>query len=162
MDVVVAEPTSPDFIDDISPNSLDTSPAPYSCSPPFHSPKCCDLSLSDPYVILEGNEADCCKSLGTFRGYDPFLDPYRPYLEGMPGEIALTIAFDYYADFSQVFGEFKRALTLFAPSFPVFSYSHHSKLHTAMHDKLLRALTASELTTRILSGREWLLSLIHI
>ena len=78
----------------------------------------------------------------------------------MPGEIVLIIAFDYSADFSQVFGEFKRALTLFAQSLPVFSYSHHSELHAAMHDKLLRALTASELMTRILSGKEWLMLLM--
>jgi len=72
----------------------------------------------------------------------------------------LIIAFDYSADFSQVFGEFKGALTLFAPSLPVFSYSHHSEMYAAMHDKLLRALTASELTTRILSGKEWLMLLM--
>ena len=137
MDVVVARPTSSDFIDDISPNSLDTSHAPYSCSPPSHSPKCCDLSLIDPHVILEGSVVDCCKSLGIFRGYDPLRDPYRPYLESMSGEIALTIAFDYSADFSQVFSEFERALTLFAPSLPVFFYSHHSELHAVMHGKLL-------------------------
>jgi len=143
VDVVVAGPTSPDFIDNISPNSLDTFHVFSSCSPPSHSSKCGDLLLIDPHVILEGNEVDCCKSLGTFRGYDRFLDPYRLCLEGMPGKIVFIIAFDYSANFSKVFDEFMRALTLFAPSLPVVSYSHHSETHIVMHDKLLRALTAS-------------------
>ena len=57
------------------------------------------------------------------------------------------------------FDEFKRELTLFAPSLLVFSYSHHSEMHAAVHSKLLRALTASELTTRILRDKEWLMLL---
>jgi len=52
VDVVVAGPTSPDFIDNISPNSLDTFHASSSCSQPSPSPKCYDMSLIDPYVIL--------------------------------------------------------------------------------------------------------------
>jgi len=72
----------------------------------------------------------------------------------------LIIAFDYSGDFSKVFDEFKRALTLFAPSLPMFSYSHHYEMYAAMHDKLLRALTASELTPRVLSDdEEWLMLL---
>ena len=72
----------------------------------------------------------------------------------------LITAFDYSADFSKAFDEFKRALTLFAPSLPVFSYSHHSEMHAAMHDKLLQVLTASELTPRVLSDdEEWLMLL---
>ena len=77
----------------------------------------------------------------------------------MPGEIVLIIAFDYSADFSKVFGEFKRALTLFAPSLLVFSHSHYFEMHAKAYDKLLRALTASALTTRILRGKEWLMLL---
>ena len=71
VDVVVAGPTSPDFIDNISLNSLNTFHASSSCSQPSHSPECFDILLIDPHVILDGNEVDCCKSLGTFRGYDP-------------------------------------------------------------------------------------------
>jgi len=66
----------------------------------------------------------------------------------------LIIAFDYSAHFSKAFNEFKRALILFAPSLPVFSYSHHSEMHATMHDKLLRALAAFELTPRVLSDDE--------
>jgi len=144
----------------IYPNSLEIFHAFSSYSPPSHSPMCCDMLLIDPHVILEGNEVDCCKSLGTFRGYDPFLDPYRLYLEGMSGKIVLITAFDYFTDFSKVFDEFKRALTLFAPSLSVFSYSYYSEMHAAMHDKLLRALTTFKLTPRVLrDDEEWLMLL---
>jgi len=67
--------------------------------------------------------------------------------------------FDHDFDFSMAFDEFKRALTLFAPSLLVFSYSHHSKMHAAVHDKLLRALTASDLSNGILRNKEWLMLL---
>ena len=159
MDAVAAVSSSLDFIDHVSQNPLDISSA-SSCSLPSPSPQYCDLSPIGSLVVLKGNLVDCSESLGTFRGYDPLLDPYRLYLEGMPREIALTIAFDYSADFSKAFDEFKRALILFAPSLPVFSYSRDSEMHAAMHDKLLRALTASELMSRVLSdNEEWLMLL---
>ena len=49
-------------------------------------------------------------------------------------------------DFSMASDKVKRTLTLVAPSFLVFSYSHHSKMHTTTYDKLLRVLTTSELS----------------
>ena len=159
MDVVVAVSPSPDLIDHVSPDPLDISHV-SSCSLPSLSPEYCDLLPIDSLAVLKGNVVDCSESLTTFRGYDPFLDPCRLYLEGMPGEIALIIAFDYSADFSKAFDEFKRALTLLTPSLPVLSYLHHSEIHGAMHDKLLRALTASELMSRVLSdNEEWLMLL---
>ena len=72
----------------------------------------------------------------------------------MPRKIEWTTFLDYYFNFSMAFDKFKRALTLFAPSLPVFPYSHHSEMHVAMHDKLLRALTASELMLEVLSDDE--------
>ena len=51
------------------------------------------------------------------------------------------------------FDEFKRPLTLFALSFLVFSYSHHSEMHAPTYDKLLRALTAFELSDLSLDAR---------
>jgi len=77
VDGMAAGPTSPDFVDNISPNSLDTFHASSSCSAPSASPKCCDMLLIDSHVILEGNEVDCPETLGTFRGYSPSLDPYN-------------------------------------------------------------------------------------
>ena len=99
--------------------------------------KYCDMLLLNPHVILEGNEVDCYKSLGTFRGYDPFLDPYRLYLEGMPGKIMLIFAFDYSADFSKAFDKFRRALVNFLRFIFECFYLHLSELHAQVFDKLL-------------------------
>jgi len=99
------------------------------------------------------------ESLGDIRGHNPSLDPYCAYLDDMPRKIEWTTFFDYYFDFAMAFDKFKRALTLFAPSLLVFSYSHCFEMHAKAHDKLLRALTAFELTTRILRDKEWLMLL---
>ena len=45
VDVVVAGPANPDFVDNISPNPHDTFHASSSCSPPSPSPECCDCLL---------------------------------------------------------------------------------------------------------------------
>jgi len=99
------------------------------------------------------------ESPGDIRGYNPSLDPSCAYLEDMPRKIEWTTSFDYYFNFSMAFGKYKTALTLFAQFLLVFSYSHHLEMHAQAHDKLLRALTNSELTTRILRGKEWLMLL---
>ena len=99
------------------------------------------------------------ESLGDVRGYNPSLDPYCAYLEDVPRKIMWSTFFDHDFDFSMALDKYKRALTLFAQSLLVFSYSHHLEMHAQAHDKLLRALTASELTTRILSDKEWLMLL---
>ena len=68
--------------------------------------------------------------------------------------------FDDTFDFSMAFDEFKRPLTFFAPSFLVFSYLHHSEMHALTFDKLLRALIASKLKTRVSRDKkEWLILL---
>jgi len=67
--------------------------------------------------------------------------------------------FDHTFGFSMVFDKLKRPLTLFASSFPVFSYSHQYEMCAITHDKLLRALTTSEPGTRVLRDMdEWLMS----
>jgi len=82
------------------------------------------------------------------------VDPYCTYLEDMPRKIEWTTFFDYYFDFSMAFDKFKRALTLFVPSLLAFSYSHYFEMHAKAHDKLLIALTASELAAQVLSAKE--------
>jgi len=68
-------------------------------------------------------------------------------------------SFFYHAfDFSIAFDEFKRPLTLFTPSLPMFSYSHHFDIHATTYDKLLRAWMASEWSDSILDA-EWLMLL---
>jgi len=52
VDVVVAGPPNPNFVDNISPNPLDTFPASSSCSPPSPSPSIviCYLLILMPYL----------------------------------------------------------------------------------------------------------------
>jgi len=112
VNVVVMGPANPDFVDNISPNSLDTFHISSSCSPPSPSPECCDRLLIDSYAILKGKEVDCSEFPRTFRVYDPSLAPYHLYLEDMLGKIVLTTAFDYSSYFSKAFAMFRRALIL--------------------------------------------------
>jgi len=64
------------------------------------------MLLADYHDMLEGNVVDCLESLGTFRWYDPSLDPYRSYLETMPAKTILTFAFDISKDFLRAFDKF--------------------------------------------------------
>ena len=159
VDAVAAVSSSPDLTDHVSLNPLDISPA-SSCSLPSPSPQYCDLSPIDSLAMLKGNVVDCFESLGAFRGYDPSLDPYSLYLEDMPRKIIFPFAFNHSADFSKAFDKFRRALTIT----PIFmlgcSYLHSSELQAQVFDKLLRALTASELAMRVLNAaEEWLMLL---
>ena len=77
----------------------------------------------------------------------------------MPRKIEWTTFFHYYFDFSIAFGKFKTALTLVATSLLMFSYLHSFEMHAKAHDKLLQALTASELIVRVLKDKEWLMLL---
>ena len=79
--------------------------------------------------MLEGNQVDYLDTLGTFRGYDPSLDPYHLYLEHLPGKIVLIIAFDYSSDFSNAFDKFRRALIIMRVFIFVCFYLHLSELH---------------------------------
>ena len=93
---------------------------------------------------------DCSKSLRTFGGYASSLDPYSLYLEDVPGKIIFIISYDHPTNFSKAFDKFMRALTI-TPTFMLgCSYLHSSELHAQVFDKLLRALTASELVAWIL------------
>jgi len=60
-------------------------------------------------------------------------------------KIMLLSAFDFSTDFSKAFDKFKRALVIIPRCMFWCSYSHLSELHAQIYDKLLRALTASEL-----------------
>jgi len=85
------------------------------------------------------------KSPGTFRDYAFSLDPYSLYQKDVLGKIMFTTSFDHSTNFSNAFDKFKRALTI-TPAFTIgCSYLHSSNLHAQVFDKLLRALTASEL-----------------
>jgi len=145
VDAEVTVTTSPNVVENISPDPLDTLHVSHSGSPPSFSPKCHNLSLVACHNMLEGNVIDCMDSLDTFKGYDPSLDPYSLYLGSMPVKIMLTTAFNFFTDFSMAFAKFRRALTIISIFLFKCSYLHPSELHAQVFDKLLRALTASEL-----------------
>jgi len=63
----------------------------------------------------------------------------------MLGKIILTSAFGYSFDFSKAFDMFSIALVIIHVFIFMCSYLHSSELHAQVFDKLLRALTASEL-----------------
>jgi len=90
------------------------------------------------------------ESLGAIRGYSPSCNPYCAYLEDVPRKIMCSPFFKHaFGFFLMTFGKFKRPLTLFASSLVVFSYLHHCEMPIITFDKLLRALTTSELRTRL-------------
>jgi len=57
--------------------------------------------------------------------------------------------FDFTFDFSIVFGFIKRALTFFVIFVSMLSYSQACKPHAIVFDKLLQALTMSDLMSRV-------------
>ena len=88
-----------------------------SCSLPSLSPNRYNLSLFACHDMLKGDVFDCMDSLGTFRGYDPSLDPYSLYLGSMPAKIMVTTVFRFFTNFTKAFGKFKRALTIISTFF---------------------------------------------
>jgi len=144
VDIAITVPTSSDMVDDISPDPLDTFHVSSLTSVPSPSLECHNLSITDYHDVLKGKVSDCIKSLGTFRRYNPFLDPYSLYLESMPLKIMFITTFTSFIDFSKAFDKFRRALVIISAFLFRCSYSHASELYAQMFDKLLRALTASE------------------
>ena len=98
------------------------------------------------------------KPLGDFRGYTPSSDLCCVCLEDVPRKILWSPFFTHTSDFSLAFDVSTRTLLLFASLLYLFSYLHHSEMHAQAHDKLLRALMASELATHVLNAdEEWLI-----
>jgi len=137
VDVVITVPASFDMVDNISPDPLETFHVSPSCSLPSHSHECHNLLLAEYHVIREGNEIDCMDSLGTFKGYDPSLDPYNLYPGNMPAKILFTTVFNFFTNFSKAFDKFRRALTIIPAFLFKCSYLHPSELHAQVFDKLL-------------------------
>jgi len=72
---VVTVSPSPNLVDNISSNHLDTfhAYAFYSLSSP--PPEYRNMLPTDYHDMLEWNVVDCLESLSTFSGYDSSLDP---------------------------------------------------------------------------------------
>jgi len=137
VDVVVIISATPDIVDNIYPEHLETFHTFLSCSLPSPPFECCNMLSVDYHDMLKGNVVGCVESLGIFRGYDPFLDPYNLYLENMSAKITTTTAFDYPTDFFEVVDKFRRALTIISGFIFWYSYSHSSELHGHIFEKLM-------------------------
>jgi len=144
VDVVISLPTSYVMVDDVSLDPLDAPHASPLCSLPSLSPECQNMPFADFHDMFQGDVLDCIESLGTFRGYNPSLDPYSLYLGSMPLQILLPTAFNFSTDFTKAADKFRRALTVISTFLSKCSYSHASELHVKMFDKLLRTLIASD------------------
>ena len=143
VDVVSIVPTSFVLVANASPVPLDTPHASSLCSLP--SPECHTMPFADFHDMLQGDMSDYMDSLGTFRGYDPSFDPYSLYLESVPLKTTFVTAFTSFTDFSKAFDKFVRALVIISAFLFKCLYLHTSEFHAQVFDKLLRALTASEL-----------------
>ena len=145
VDAVATIPTSPDLIDNISPNPYPLH-AFSSSSLPSHSPECRNMSLVNHHDVLQRNLVGRVEPLGTFGRHNSSLDPYRLYLGGIPTKIMLTFAFNPSRDFSWAFNKFRRELTIISTFMFKCSYSHSSELYAQVFDKLLQTLTAVSYT----------------
>ena len=87
MDVEFVGPTNPDVTAHISPDHVDmphVSPLP-SLPSPFL--ECHSLTTMDYHDVLKGKVSYYIRSLGTFEGYNPSLDPFHDYLVDFPRKI---------------------------------------------------------------------------
>jgi len=80
VDVVAIVLTSSVMVGNVSLDPLDTPHASPSCSLRPPSPECHNMPSTDFHDMLQGDVFDCMDSLGTFRGYNPSIDPYNLYL----------------------------------------------------------------------------------
>ena len=92
-------------------------------------------------------------SLGYFRGCEPSIDPYCVYLKDLPRKITWSTCFNPFYDFSIGFDKVKRILILFGVILVIASYLLFSELWSQEFDKLLRALTTSDLMSQVLKLR---------
>ena len=101
------------------------------------------------FNMLGGN-ADNFVSLSCFRGFNVSLDPYYMYLGDLPRKITWTTFFNPSYDFSKAFDKVKRILILFGVILVIPSYLMFSKLWSTKFNKLLHALTTSNLMGSVL------------
>ena len=100
---------------------------------------------------LLGGKVKNFESLGSLCGYDATLDLYCIDLEDKPKKIMWNIIFDFSFDFSMAFSLMKRALIYFILILCILSYFQACEPHVVPFGKLLRALTPSDLNSRVLT-----------
>jgi len=94
---------------------------------------------------MPGGNANNFVTLGCFNGFNLSLDPYCMYLEDLPTKITWTTVFNPLYDFSIAIDKVKRIPILCGVVFIIAFYLLFSKLWSQEFDKLMRALTASNL-----------------
>jgi len=134
----------------ISPIFLQPSPSPkYNIDTSIDNPMIFyannDLGYENDMFSMLGGNVDSFMSLGYFSGYPTSLDPYYMYLVDAPRKIMWNTFFDLSFDFSIVCGLMRRALTFFNVLILMLSHYHACESYAVMFDKLLRALTESDL-----------------
>jgi len=160
-DIFVDEGFPSLICDDVIPNFLEHSHDSTLCSPPsLSSPKLAfevpisiselcdanvDLGHDDHMLNLLGGNVENFESLGSLCGYNAALDPYCIDLVDMPRKIMWTTIFD----FSMAFDLLKRALIFFSLIFCMLSCLQACEPHAVTFDRLLRALMASNLRSRV-------------
>ena len=82
---------------------------------------------------------------------DAALDPYCIYLVDKPKKTMWNTFFGFCFDFSMAFTLIKRALVFFVLFLCMLSYCHVCESHAKEFGKLLRALTTSDLNSRVLT-----------
>jgi len=104
-----------------------------------------DVGNEDHMLNLLGGNVENFESLRSLCGYDAALDPYCLNLVDVPRKILWNNFFSFSYDFSMVFIFIKRALIYFVFILCMLSYLRACEPHAMAFDKLLRALTVSDL-----------------
>jgi len=121
---------------------------------PIERFKLCDFNVDwgcdDHMFHMLGGNVDHFEFVGYLSGYDTGLDPYCLSLVDMPRKIMWSTFFDFSFDFSIALT--LRGLILFFVLIFIFSHGHACEPHAVEFDKLLRAVTASDLRARVLTS----------
>jgi len=163
-DLFVHEGSSSLSYENIAPNPLEhthvsiVSSPPSSSSPelafevPISISTICDanVDLANENHMLNflGGNVENFESLGSLCGYAA-LNPYCINLGDKPRKIMWNTIFDFSFDFSMTFDLLKRALIFFSLILCMLSYLQACEPHAVAFDKLLRALTASDLRSQV-------------
>ena len=108
-----------------------------------------DLGHENNMFNVLGGNVENFESLGSLCGYDAALDPYCINLEDKPRKIMWNTIFDFSFDFSVAFDLLKRALIFFSLILCMLSFLQACEPHAVAFNKLMRALTMSDLRSRI-------------
>ena len=104
------------------------------------------------FNMLGGNDNNFV-SLGYFSKYNASFNLYYMYIVAEPSKIMWNTLLDFCLNFPMPFGFLKRALTFFSLIILMLSHCHVCESRAMAFDKLLHALTTSNLTNQVFSLR---------